>query len=59
MVIAMVAVWMMKVPIHQVVGMVAMRDLFMTAVRAMDVIRRVPAAVVLGRAIRRVSRRNV
>ena len=49
MVVAVVAVRVMEVPVDQIVGMIAMRDGRMSAVRAMHVLRVVTAALMIRR----------
>jgi len=50
MIIAMVAMRMVKVAIHQVVHMISMRDLGMAAVISMHMVGLVTSAIVTGRA---------
>ena len=54
MVVAVVAVRVVQVVVHQVVHVVAVRHRFVAAARPMSVPLLVPAASVVGRAIRRV-----
>jgi hypothetical protein len=54
MVIAVIAMWMMQVAVHQIVDVIAMRNRFVSATRAVHVIWRVAAAVMGGRASVRV-----
>lgn len=54
MVVAVVLVWMVQMTLDQVVGVLAMRDRLVAAAGAVRVLRLVPAAVVLRRAVRRI-----
>lgn len=54
MVIAMIAVGVVQVPIHQVVHVVTMRNCLMATVGAMDMPGRMPRATVIGGAALRV-----
>ena len=51
MVIAMITVWMMQMPINQVVHMVAMRYGFMPTFRSMNMSRFMTTAMVVWRAL--------
>ena len=55
MVVAVSVVGMVQMSIHQVVHMVAVRNSFVTAAWAMDVVGIVSAALVVGCASRRVT----
>lgn len=59
MVVAMVAVGMVQVAIHEVVDMVTVGDGFVAATRAMNVGGRVGAAVVAGSAGLWIERRDL
>jgi hypothetical protein len=59
MVIAMVAVRMMKVILHEVINVVAVRHLFMAAIRAVNVRLVMRSAVVLGGACIRIRGRHL
>ncbi len=54
MVIAVPAVGMVQVTVHQVVHVVSVRHRLMTAARAVDMVRGVGLTIVGGRAVRRV-----
>lgn len=56
MIIAMIIVWVMKVPIDQVINMVAMRNCLVSTLRPMHMTRRMPRAIVPGGAILWVGR---
>jgi hypothetical protein len=49
-IVAVIAMRMMEVPIDQIIDMVAVRNLGMTATRPMDMRRIVPGTVMIGRA---------
>jgi hypothetical protein len=53
-VVAVGPVWVVQVPGNDVVHMVAVRDGLVTAIRTVFVVLRMPAALVLGRALRRI-----
>jgi hypothetical protein len=58
-VVAVVAVWVVQVTIHQIVGVVAVRDGLVATPLAVDVVRVVAAAVMVGRAGSRVAVRDL
>ena len=56
MVIAMIIVRVMKVPIYQVINMVAMRDCLVSTLRPMHMPRRMSRAIMPGGAVLRIGR---
>jgi hypothetical protein len=56
MIIAMIIVWVMKMPIDQVINMVAMRNCLVSTLRPMHMSRCMPRAIVPRGAILRVGR---
>lgn len=56
MVVAMIIVRVVKVPLDQVINMVAMRNRLVSTLRPMHMIRSMPRAIVPGRAVLRIRR---
>lgn len=59
MVVAVVSVWMVQVPVHEIVDVISVRNRFVAAARPMDVVRIVSAAGMARRANVRVRFRDL